>query len=195
MISVAIRLIRYALTFILEQLQQIVELWRSKERFESRPRRMIGEIGIALSILGTSHQIIAPIIGGGIPFIVAIALIAAWILAYWFRRAGISDPRLLYLSLIGIAIEVVAVIFGGVFIPHAGMNLLQHLFQNVVVRGGLTGIGSLISSTITYVVSALPGDFEGERIPDPDLSTSESSLSYYEQWQNKTNCYQTYSTS
>lgn len=197
----AILLIRKALTLILESFRGINKWWNLKSQFESEKRSPRGELLLAISILGNMVPVLYPVIGGA-PFLVSLILIVISIISYWLLRMGISDPRLWAWTGTGIAIEVVGLILGGFYLPHATINIFQHIFKNVIVRTGVTAIGSLAWAATTYVVSAQPGDFEGEAEPIKEYTAAKISdygypspkkkfvlpdfgdYSYYDQWDN-----------
>lgn len=148
-------------------LSEMNSWWNVQYRFDAQKRSRLGELMIALSILGSVAEILAPI-WGGVPLIISIVLIVCSVLTYWFMRSGISDPRLWDLTLIGIVIQIFGVAIGGLFIAHPELSLLQHLFNNVLVRSTVIGGLSLLGAGIGYVLSALPGMLEGPREPEWD---------------------------
>ena len=185
-------MLRFALNLIYEALSTLKRFWDLQYRFDAQRRTTLGEISIAVSILGSVLQVLYPI-WGGVPFIIALLLVLAAVISFWFMRAGISDPRLWDLTLIGIIIQVAGVAVGGIFMSHAGMSILQHLASNVFVRTVEVGFFSVLGSGIGYVLSALPGMFEGitrvdttypiPNFDDPDFDD----MNYGKAWdQNKT---------
>lgn len=159
----AILLIRKALTLILQILKEASSWWSLKNKFEEQ-RSPRGELLLALSILGNMIPVLYPILGGA-PFLVSLILIVISLVSYWLLRMGISDPRLWNWTAIGIGVEVIGLILGGFYLSHTGMNIIEHIFRNVIVRTGVVGIGSVAWAATTYIVSAQPGDFEGQDEP------------------------------
>jgi hypothetical protein len=201
MASFAIRLIRKALTIILESLKGMQNLWGLKNQFESEKRSPRGELLLAISILGNMVPVLYPIIGGA-PFLVSLILIVISIISYWLLRMGISDPRLWNWTGVGIGIEAIGLILGGFYLPHVGLNIIQHIFRNVIVRTAAVTAGSVTWAATTYVASAQPGDFEGQSEPVRGYKAASihdygykepkkyfqfpdfGDYSYYDQWDN-----------
>ena len=152
--------------------------WNVQYRFDAQKRSPLGELMIAISILGSIAQILAPILGG-IPGVVGIILILCSLATFWFMRAGISDPRLWDLTLIGIAIQVFSVGFGGLFLAHPGVSVIQHIFTNSIVRASVAGGISILGAGIGYVLTALPGMFEGPKEPKWDYPQPDFDDPYY----------------
>ena len=194
-----ITLIRKALTLIVDSFKQIQGIWGLKNKFESEERSPRGELLLAISILGNIIPVLSPILGGT-PFFISLILIAISIITYWLLRSGISDPRLWTWTGSGILLESVGLILGGFYLPYTG--LIQHIFKNVIFRTILIAAGSGVWAATTYVVSAQPGDFEGEAEPVMDIKAPNmneygideprkrfkfpdfSDYGYYQQWEN-----------
>lgn len=201
MTSFAIRLIRKALTVILENLRGMQKWWGLKNQFESEKRSPRGELLLAISILGNMIPVLYPIIGGA-PFLISLTLIVISLISYWLLRMGISDPRLWDWTGVGIGVEIIGLVLGGFYLPHGGLNVVQHVFKNVLVRTIAVAAGSITWAATTYVVSAQPGDFEGEAEPVMDIKAPDmneygineprkrfkfpdfSDYGYYQQWEN-----------
>ena len=163
MLQFAIRLIRKALTIIIENFQGMNRWWGLKNKFEER-RSPKGELLLAVSIIGNMVPVLYPILGGA-PFLISLILVIVSIVSYWLLRMGISDPRLWNWTVAGIGLEMIGLILGGFYLPHVGINVIHHILKNVVIRSSLAGFGSLVWAASTYLVSAQPGEFEGEKEP------------------------------